>query len=398
MKIEPNAPADTRMMGIVHTALRRDLARARAALAQTPPPPAQQREAIAGHLQWMMRFLHAHHTGEDAGLYPLVRTRNPGAADLLDSMDADHTAIGPGIEALERAAADYGLGDSSGERARLQAAIEALEQTLLPHLRREEDEMMPVVAASITAAEWRAWDQAYNIKPKSFLELGREGHWIIDGLDDEDREVVIGLVPAIPRFILVHGFAASYRRQRARCWGQPSARGRRVRRDGRVEVLVAADPDQVMGVVADITRVGQWSHECRGARWLGGATQAVPGAQFRGRNRAGVIRWGRRCEIVSVGPREMVWRTVPTRMYPDSVQWTIRLHEIQGRTGIEQAYHVLKLPVILDIFYATVIPGHRDRSDALAEDLRRLGALASGTPDTNPTRARPTVEPAPHPM
>ena len=52
-----------RMMGIVHDALRRDLARIRAALAG--PVPAQH---SAAHVGWMMDFLHEHHEGEDAGL------------------------------------------------------------------------------------------------------------------------------------------------------------------------------------------------------------------------------------------------------------------------------------------------------------------------------------------
>ena len=136
-----------------------------------------------------------------------------------------------------------------------------------------------------------------------------------------------------------------------------------------------------MTVVADITRVGEWSHECQGARWLGGATAATPGAQFRGRNRSGLIRWGRKCEIVTAQPRELVWRTVPTRLYPDSVEWMIRLHEADGGTKIEQTYRVLKIPEILDRFYAVIIPGHRDRTDALTEDLRRLGTVAAHTQD-----------------
>jgi hemerythrin-like domain-containing protein len=391
MKTEPNAPADTRMMGIVHQALRRDLARARVALARTPPPPGPQREAVARHLQWMMRFLHQHHAGEDAGLYPMVRERNPAAAGLLDAMDAEHEAIGPGITALEHAAADYSQGDSTARRDRVLAGIKTLEASLLPHLRREEEEMMPVVSATITAAEWTAWDEQYNLKPKSFVELGREGHWLIDGLSDDDRQVVVGLVPRIPRFILLHGFAGPYRRQRSRCWNESSLRGRGVQKAGRAEVLVAANPDQVMAVVADITRVGQWSHECQGAKWLGGATVATPGAQFRGRNRSGLIRWGRKCEIVTAQPRELVWRTVPTRLYPDSVEWMIRLHEADGGTKIEQTYQVLKIPVILDRFYAFIIPGHRDRTDALTEDLRRLGTVAAHIPDHS--RAVPRTAP-----
>ena len=43
-------------------------------------------------------------------------------------------------------------------------------------------------------------------------------------------------------------------------------------------------------VVRNVIRVGEWSHECVGADWLAGADAPVPGARFRGRNRAGVFR------------------------------------------------------------------------------------------------------------
>jgi hypothetical protein len=41
--------------------------------------------ALGKHVSWMLDFLHAHHSGEDAGLWPLVRRRNPAAVELLDS-------------------------------------------------------------------------------------------------------------------------------------------------------------------------------------------------------------------------------------------------------------------------------------------------------------------------
>jgi hypothetical protein len=65
-------------------------------------------------------------------------------------------------------------------------------------------------------------------------------------------------------------------------------------------------------------------------------------------------------------------------LYPDSTEWTIRLHDDEdtGGTRIEQAFRVVKAPRILDVIYATAIPNHRDRDEALAADLRRLGALA----------------------
>lgn len=157
---------------------------------------------------------------------------------------------------------------------------------------------------------------------------------------------------------------------------ESARRRRRVQKHGRGEVLVDADREAVWDVVRDVTRVGEWSHECVGARWLGGATAAVPGVRFRGRNRAGIFRWGRVCEIIGAEPYEFVWRTVPTPLYPDSTEWSIRLHADDRGTRIEQTFDVVRAPALLDVVYAMVIPAHRDRKAALEADLRRLGEVA----------------------
>jgi hypothetical protein len=152
---------------------------------------------------------------------------------------------------------------------------------------------------------------------------------------------------------------------------------RRVQKRGRCEVRTDAPIDAVWAIVRDVTRVGEWSHECVGATWLGGATSAQPGARFRGRNRAGVYRWGRTCEIVRAEPYELVWRTVPTWVIPDSTEWAIRLQPVAGGTAIEQTFEVVKAPKVLDVVFGLLVRNHRDRDAALTEDLRRLGDLAS---------------------
>ena len=53
---------------------------------------------------WATEFLHMHHTGEDVGLWPLIRSRNPSAGALLDRMDADHKRIGTAVLAVQEAA------------------------------------------------------------------------------------------------------------------------------------------------------------------------------------------------------------------------------------------------------------------------------------------------------
>jgi hypothetical protein len=212
--------ADTRMMGIVHGALRRDLDRVRAVLTSEPYPEHERRRALGEHVVWMMEFLHAHHTGEDEGLWPLVRERDPAAGPLLDSLDADHRRITPAAVALTAAGQRYATTATDEVRVELLAALDTLTGVLVPHLEREVDEAMPVVAAALTDAEWDAWDQKYNVKPKSLKQLGMEGHWLLDGIDPEGYQIVVHLVPPVPRFILLRGFARSYRRRTA-AWWQP---------------------------------------------------------------------------------------------------------------------------------------------------------------------------------
>lgn len=378
MNNDSAAPADTRMMNVVHQALRRDLDRARSALDATPAPAVRQRRAIAEHLVWMMDFLRSHHESEDGGLYPVVRQRRPDAAAVLDEIDRDHRSIAAVIDAVEVAAAAYGGSDDPATRTKLLAAIRHLDEVLLPHLRREEDEVMPIVSDALTEAEWLAIEHENNVKQKGMAQLGREGHWLIDDASPEDRAKVLGLVPAVPRFLLLHGYGRSYRRRRDACW-PPDKGERRVQKRGHNEVVVAAGPGAVWDVVVDVTRVGEWSHECTECSLLGGATRAEPGARFRGRNRQGIFRWGRVCEVLAAEPPELVWRTVPTTLYPDSTVWRIRVTPTDGGTRLEQSFEVVRAPKILDVVYAVIVPAHRDRDAALTDDLYRLGALASSS-------------------
>ena len=85
---------------------------------------------------------------------------------------------------------------------------------------------------------------------------------------------------------------------------------KQVQKQSRVEVVVDATVRQVWEVISDVTRIGEWSHECHAARWLDDDDGPSPGVRFRGRNRAGWARWGRTCEIVTVDPpSQIVWRT-----------------------------------------------------------------------------------------
>ena len=50
---------------------------------------------------------------------------------------------------------------------------------------------------------------------------------------------------------------------------------------------IDAPPERVYDMVADLSRMGEWSPENQGGKWLRGATGASQGARFKGRNRIG---------------------------------------------------------------------------------------------------------------
>jgi len=146
---------------------------------------------------------------------------------------------------------------------------------------------------------------------------------------------------------------------------------------------IAAPIDVVWDLLSDVTRVGEWSVECRSCEWLGGATRPMAGARFRGRNRRNATLWTRTCEVVAVDPpKRFVWRTLPTRLLPDSTEWTVELADGGDHTRLTEAMRILHVPGIYERLFALMLPQHRDRTADLESDLRRIkDRLESSAPD-----------------
>ncbi len=153
-----------------------------------------------------------------------------------------------------------------------------------------------------------------------------------------------------------------------------------MRRNCEAEVTVASSPEAVWAVISDVTRVGEWSGECRGCAWVDGADAPKPGARFRGRNRRGGFRWTRLNEVVLADrPHTLVWRTVPRAPYFDSSEWRVSLVEDGPGTRVSESFQVLILPRLMERLLWLAMPAHRDRTADLADDLARLkGVVESG--------------------
>ena len=182
---DPSGPADTRTMRIVHNALRRDLARAGTVLRTAPCPHPDQRRALATHLAWMMAFLHHHHSGEDAGLWPALmdRTDEEGRA-TLEAMEAEHSEIDPILEACAAGLQRLAEHPDDDARAALAVRLVAARERLAEHLKHEETEAIALIQALLTPEEWEAITKEHFDADVSFREILRLVPWVAHGLPD----------------------------------------------------------------------------------------------------------------------------------------------------------------------------------------------------------------------
>lgn len=146
-----------------------------------------------------------------------------------------------------------------------------------------------------------------------------------------------------------------------------------MRRECEAKITVEVPAEAVWKVISDVTRVGEWSGECRSCEWVGDSAEAAPGARFRGGNRRGWMRWTRLNEIdVADAPSEIVWRTLLSAIYRDSTEWRVSLRPTPDGTEVTESFRILRLSRPMEAFVGLLQPAHRDRSKDLADDLARL--------------------------
>jgi Polyketide cyclase / dehydrase and lipid transport len=101
-----------------------------------------------------------------------------------------------------------------------------------------------------------------------------------------------------------------------------------------VDVFVAASPEVVWALVADVTRIGDWSPECIWARWIDGSGP-VPGARFLGQQRRGDAEWRSVSVVTEAEPgRSFAW-VVGDPVVP-AATWRFDLSPEAGGTRLVQ--------------------------------------------------------------
>ena len=139
------------------------------------------------------------------------------------------------------------------------------------------------------------------------------------------------------------------------------------------EVIVNTTPEHVYDLVADLTRMGEWSPECERVEWTGDSNAPAEGATFVGHNRGGpfrLFRWSRHGRVLAADPaREFTFVTQEGGR--EACVWRYRFEPVDGGTRVTESYQVRWLPAWARI---VDVPSnrHRELQEAMRHTLAQL--------------------------
>lgn len=145
---------DTSDMLIPHGLFRTCLGSAGTIITKVGSGDVEQIAVVSSYLDNVLRFLDAHHEGEDAVVWPRLSERCPEAAELLARMQAEHDAIHElRGKAESRRGAWAQSGDPDDGRG-LADALQSLAAELEVHFGEEEAEILPLASRHMSPEEW----------------------------------------------------------------------------------------------------------------------------------------------------------------------------------------------------------------------------------------------------
>jgi iron-sulfur cluster repair protein YtfE (RIC family) len=148
---------------VIHRAIRQDLRRLAASLAEIAghgAPPSQAR-AITRYTAALLAEIRAHHENEDEVLWPMVAATAGQAVDLAPLTD-DHRAIEAAVDRASRALASFRA--QPGAPAELHTSVIDLRDMLDEHVDDEEEQILPVMRRYLPAEAYRWCDRQVRRK------------------------------------------------------------------------------------------------------------------------------------------------------------------------------------------------------------------------------------------
>lgn len=185
---------DTSDMLIPHGLFRSVFATTSAIIDGVPDDDAERAAAVYSYFDNVLRFLDAHHGGEDAVIWPILSERCAEAADLLSRMEDQHAAIHALRDQAGAALETWNAAPGLAGAEELTAALAGLRGELDKHFRQEEDEILPLASRNMSAEEWGVLPghaMAHFTGDKIWLILGL----VFEQMNDEELAFTFTLLP-----------------------------------------------------------------------------------------------------------------------------------------------------------------------------------------------------------
>lgn len=210
---------DTSAMPTIHTFFRRELRLAGGLVRGIPDGDRHRAEVVVGHLDYLRRSLHHHHTIEDELLWPVLLGRVPEElAPIVHLMESQHARVDALLEQVDVALPRLREANDPALRDELADTLDTLHAHLVEHLDAEEERLLPIAARCLTQAEWDALGEAGRARSSrkdGLLALGMFQH---DG-DPGDFAKMLGHAPPPVRWVLQRAARRAFRRHALRVHG-----------------------------------------------------------------------------------------------------------------------------------------------------------------------------------
>ena len=137
-----------------------------------------------------------------------------------------------------------------------------------------------------------------------------------------------------------------------------------------VSTVVAASPESVYALVADVTRMPEFSPEVVSCRWLDGATAPSVGARFQAVNVAEAGRSWKNRPVVTAAERGREFAFARTEAFAGTVAWRYRFEPVEGGTRVVESYEVQRPISRLGWFAIEKVFRGGDRRQVLRAGMR----------------------------